>query len=123
MRTKQLYSFDSTTTTKNGAPRLVPLGQSATSSGGAGQIRKSVSDYSIIDVIHDFEWTTTPEQGRQEVPEIFLKEKRLIANTYVAQAAYYAVALAGVGADAQQILAELSRSGVSGKIIDALFGA
>lgn len=123
MRTKQLYSFDSTTTTKNGAPRLVPLGQSATSSGGAGQIRKSVSDYSIIDVIHDFEWTTTPEQGRQEVPEIFLKEKRLIANTYVAQAAYYAVALAGVGADAQQILTELTRTGVSGQIINALIGA
>lgn len=123
MRSKQLYSFDSTVTTKNGAPRLVPLGQSATATGGAGQIRKSVSQYSIIDVIHDFEWTTTPEQGRQEIPEIFLKEKRLIANTYVAQAAYYAVALAGVGADAQQILTELANSGVSGQIINALVGA
>ena len=122
-RDKQLYSFDSTTSTKSGAPRLVPVGQSATSTGGAGQIRKSISQYKVIDVLHDFEWTTTPEQGRQEVPEIFLKEKRLIANTYVAQAAYYAVALAGVGADTQQILADLASSGVSGAVINALAGA
>ena len=122
-RDKQLYSFDSTASTKNGAPRLVPVGQSATSTGGAGQIRKSVNDYQLIDVLHDFEWTTTPETGRQEVPEIFLKEKRLIANTYVAQAAYYAVALAGVGADTQQILRDLQASGASGAIINALVGA
>lgn len=41
-----------------------------------------------VDVVNDFYWTHTPLTKRQEVPFIYLSEKRLKTNALVAQAAY-----------------------------------
>jgi hypothetical protein len=74
----------------NGAPRLVPVGPN-----GGGFIQSESAGYSLIDVINKFQWTTTPQLGRQEVPAVYLKEKRLVTNALVAQSIYYGLALAG----------------------------
>ena len=77
----------------NGAPRLVPVGPN-----GGGYIQSESAGYSLIDVINKFQWTTTPQLGRQEVPAIYLKEKRLVTNALVAQSIYYGLALTGTAA-------------------------
>ena len=78
----------------NGAPRLAPAG------GSGGFISKDSPGYSLIDVVNDFQWTTTPPKGRREVPAIYLKEKRLVTNALIAQAAYYSLALGGIAGGA-----------------------
>ena len=58
-----------------GAHRVVPVGPIA--GNGANYLSQDSPGYQMVDVINEFEWTTTPKTGRQEVPAIFLKEKRL----------------------------------------------
>lgn len=77
-----------------GAPRAVPVG--SISGPGGGFLGQDSPGYSLIDVINDFQWTTTPKSGRQEVPALFLKEKRLKTNAMMAQVAYYGLALGNV---------------------------
>lgn len=77
-----------------GAPRLVPAG--VISGQGANFIAKDSASYGMIDVINNFQWTTSPKSSRQEVPAILLKEKRLKNNSLYAQVAYYGLALGGV---------------------------
>lgn len=77
-----------------GAPRMVPVG--SISGPGGGFLGQDSPGYSLIDVINDFQWTTTPKGGRQEVPALFLKEKRLKTNAMMAQVAYYGLALGNV---------------------------
>jgi len=77
-----------------GAPRLVPAG--AVGGSGSNFLSQDSPGYSLIDVINDFQWTTSPKSGRQEVPALFLKEKRLKTNAMMAQVAYYGLALGNV---------------------------
>lgn len=77
-----------------GAPRLVPTG--AVGGSGSNFLSQDSPGYSLIDVINDFQWTTSPKSGRQEVPALFLKEKRLKTNAMMAQVAYYGLALGNV---------------------------
>ena len=82
----------------NGAPKLVPAGGTNAAAGNSSNyIQNDNPGYSLIDVINKFQWTTTPPTGRQEVPAIYLKEKRLVTNALVAQAIYYGLAVAAVG--------------------------
>jgi len=127
----QLYSFSENYQAGirgngTGAPRLVPGSSYAikTSTGGAGNIKNNISSYSLFDVINDFNWTTTPLRGRTDIPEIRLKEKRLRANAFIAQAAYYGLALQGSTADAAAGLQRLKDANpFMGLVADSLLGA
>jgi len=98
-----LYTFRDNKDLKYGAPRLVPI-KGGASTGSANLIGANSDSFKLYDVIQDFQWTTSPKNSRVDVPELFLKEKRLIASTYIAQAAYYTYALQGAGYDAKQFL-------------------
>lgn len=97
-----------------GAPRLVKPGNSnANQSTESKQyIAAESKDFFTIDVVRNFQWTTTPPNpinenlpgSRQEVPVINFREKRLKTNSLVAQAAYYSATFAGVATDALQKL-------------------
>lgn len=81
----------------NGAPRLAPAGGfNYAASNSKNYIGGQSAGYSLIDVINEFQWTSTPKVGRQEVPAIYLKEKRLVTNALIAQAIYYGLALAPI---------------------------
>lgn len=106
-----LYDFETTPAPQSqpnkfysGAPRLVPAGTGAGNfnnitgglfSGSNNFIAQQTGTGSTIDVIDDFQWTTTPKSGRYEVPEIQLREKRLKTNALIAQALYYTGTVAG----------------------------
>ena len=90
-----------------GAPRIIPAG--AILGSGSNYLYTDSSGYQLIDVINGFQWTTTPKTGRQEVPAIFLKEKRLKTNSMIAQAIYYGLALGNVGSGAIAGLQNLPR--------------
>lgn len=83
-----LYSFSSST---KGAPKAVPASGSSISSNSSNFISLFSSSDTTIDVVNDFQWTTSPPgtSGRQEVPGIELVEKRLRTNSTIAAAAYY----------------------------------
>ena len=51
----------------------------------------------LVDVINGFYWTHTPLDKREEVPVLYLSEKRLMTNALVAQA-FYSAATIGTGA-------------------------
>ena len=91
-----LYSFANFSTPDpqlRGAPRLVPTGVT----GPGGQfIQQDSFSLSLIDVIENFHWTTTKKEGRQAVPCIYLREKRLRTNALVAQSIYYGLAVSSV---------------------------
>jgi len=91
-----LYSFANFSTPDpqlRGAPRLVPTGVT----GPGGQfIQQDSFSLSLIDVIENFHWTTTKKEGRQAVPCIYLREKRLRTNALVAQSIYYGLAVSSI---------------------------
>jgi len=98
---RNLYKFKNFSERLNGAPRLEPVGgvrYDLTNS--KNYLASDSPGYSMIDVINEFQWTTTPKVGRQEVPLVYLKEKRLVTNALIAQAIYYGFALAGVAGGA-----------------------
>lgn len=92
----------------DGAPRLVPPGHknSNDSKESAQHIQNQSQKFYAIDVVNNFQWTTTPKQnddfpgGRKDVPVINLREKRLKTNSLLAQAAYYSATMAGTISDA-----------------------
>ena len=114
---KNLYQFDSTTdcSSPKGAPKLIP----ATSSGfqtlvGLALSQNYISNDSIgayingqIDVVNDFQWTSSPLASRQDIPAIELKEKRLKTNSLIAQLAYYSLIASGKGGELFGRLANL----------------
>ena len=90
----RLYSFERLKCTNAGAPRAIPSSGSSISRNSSDYIfRDSLTGNTsgLIDVINDFQWTTSPPgpDSRQEVPRIVLREKRLRANAIIAAAAYY----------------------------------
>jgi hypothetical protein len=120
----KLYSFKDFSDVKYGAPRLVPEG-GGSSNGGANLIGLNADSFNLYDVINDFQWTTSPKTSKVDVPEIFLKEKRLLSSTYVAQAAYYTYALQGAGADAKQFIDNFGKKfgSAAGQLLDRTLGA
>lgn len=99
-----------------GAPRIVPVGPVA--GPGANYLASDSPGYQLVDIINEFQWTTTPKSGRQEVPAIFLKEKRLKTNAMIAQGIYYSLALGNVTAGALAGLSNLPPA-----VQNALLGA
>lgn len=122
---KNLFTFDALKCTNAGAPRAVPSSYSGVAINGNGFIsRDSFVGYQsgIINVVNDFQWTTSPPtQGRQEVPRIELRERRLKTNAIIAAAAYYLISASGsAGRFGSRLGAALEGSSF-GRAIDALF--
>ena len=113
-----LYSFGSTNCQNGGAPKLVPAGGGGISSGSSNYIAQSSGNSSVIDVVNNFQWTTSPPglQSRQEVPGIELREKRLMVNSLISAAAYY---LMSGTSSLNNILSQANGAGLS-NIINGL---
>lgn len=111
---KNLYTFSSLNCTDAGAPKATPASYSGIAQNGNGFIgRDSLSFLSpgIINVVNDFQWTTSPQgaSSRQEVPRIELREKRLKTNAIIAAAAYYLMSASGsIGALGNRVNSVLS---------------
>ena len=120
----KLYSFKDFPDVKSGAPRLTPVA-GGSSNGGANLIGMNADSFSLYDIINDFNWTTSPKSSMVDVPEIFLKEKRLISSTYVAQAAYYGLALQGASRDAQAFIKNFTEKfgQGAGTVLNSTLGA
>lgn len=97
---RNLYSFQSLNCTDAGAPRVIPMDYSGIAVNGNGFIKKDQigsAGAGIVNVVNDFQWTTSPPgaASRQEVPRIFLTEKRLKRNALISAAAYYLLSVGG----------------------------
>lgn len=82
---------------------MVPSGSSGIFSSKSKNFLKMDSIFNttdgMIDVINDFQWTSSPKTSRQDVPSVMLKEKKLLTNSLVAQLAYYGLSTTGQAAD------------------------
>ena len=114
MAGKNLYTFSSLNCTDAGAPKATPSSYSGIAQNGNGFIGRDSLSYlspGIINVVNDFQWTTSPQgaTGRQEVPRIELREKRLKTNAIIAAAAYYLMSASGtIGALGSRVQSVLS---------------
>lgn len=117
MASKTLFEFENFGSSGNinqleGAPRLVIPGTSSAnqSSESKQYLSNGSKSFFSINVVQDFQWTTSPPAppstekekkpgGRQEVPIISFREKRLKTNALLAQAAYYSATFATVATD------------------------
>lgn len=103
-----------------GSPRLIPpTGASRFNSFSQNYISSdSVSAYinGQIDVVNDFQWTSSPISSRQDIPAIELREKRLKTNSLIAQLAYYSLIASEKGGQVTGRLANLfgNSSGTTG---------
>ena len=119
----KLYSFEEGAK-QFGAPKATPvIGGSST--GGANNIGSTATRFSLCDIINDFQWTTSPSESKVGVPEIYLKEKRLITNSFVAQAAYYTYAIQESSQDVVTFLKNFKAKfgAFAGTAVDAALGA
>lgn len=121
-----LYSFSSDTgCVGQGAPKLIPAS-------GNNKSKKS-PDYlaadaigmpsnGMIDVVNDFQWTTSPKTSRADVPYIEFREKKLKTNALIAAALYYTASVTSgigqLGARAEGVFNSLgfSASDITGSI-------
>lgn len=118
----QLYSFKEQEK-RFGAPKAVPV-RGGSSTGGANFISDAATGFSLYDIINDFHWTTSPAESKVGVPEIYLKEKRLITNSFVAQAAYYTYAIQESVTDATNFINNFkAKFPLAGGLVDAALGA
>tara|TARA_R110002153_G_scaffold126787_1_gene274257 strand:- start:2251 stop:3429 length:1179 start_codon:yes stop_codon:yes gene_type:complete len=60
-----------------------------------------------IDVVNDFTWTKSPKSSREDVPAVYIKEKRLLTNSTLANFFYSILA----GADVVETAADRVKSG------------
>lgn len=127
---KNLYRFDSSTDSKSpkGSPRLIPpTGTSRFNSFSQNYISSdSISAYinGQIDVVNDFQWTSSPLTSREDIPAIELREKRLKTNSLIAQLAYYSLIASEKGGEVAGRLANLfgnSSGGFGGGALGGLF--
>lgn len=114
-----LYSFTSSNCENAGAPKLIPANPSRIASGSSNYIAQSTGSSSIIDVVNNFQWTTSPPglQSRQEVPGVELIEKRLKTNSIIAAAAYY---LMSGTSSLNNIVSQLSNVPGAGNVIGSI---
>jgi hypothetical protein len=118
----QLYSFKEQDN-RFGAPKATPV-RGGSSTGGANNISNTATGFSLYDIINDFQWTTSPAESKVGVPEIYLKEKRLITNSFVAQAAYYTYAIQESVTDATNFINNFkAKFPLAGGLVDAALGA
>jgi len=118
----KLYSFKEQEK-RFGAPKAVPV-RRGSSTGGANCISDAATGFSLYDIINDFHWTTSPAESKVGVPEIYLKEKRLITNSFVAQAAYYTYAIQESVTDATNFINNFkAKFPLAGGLVDAALGA
>lgn len=106
---KYLYNFDPAAdcSSPKGSPKLVPPSNSTFRSlAGQSQSQNFINNDSVssyvngqIDVVNDFQWTSSPISSRQDIPAIELKEKRLKTNSLIAQLAYYSLIASGKGGE------------------------
>lgn len=95
MNGSNLYSFARNQCGNAGAPQLVPVNQNYNPGNNSNNyiFRDSLvgTQPGVIDVVNTFQWTDSPPglQSRQEVPGIYLREKRIKVNSMVAAAAYF----------------------------------
>lgn len=103
---KNLFRFENSYSSKtlSGSPRLIP------SSGGKGLFSGLSQNFlkldsldanvdGMIDVVNDFQWTTSKLSSRQDIPSVILKEKRLKTNALAMQLAYYALIVSDKGGE------------------------
>jgi hypothetical protein len=110
---KYLYRFDSSASCSSpkGSPRLIPpsgnvrFGNYSQNFIGDDSVTAYVNGQ--IDVVNDFQWTSSPLSSRQDIPAIELKEKRLKTNSLIAQLAYYSLIASGKGGEVAGRLANL----------------
>jgi hypothetical protein len=112
---KYLYNFDPSAdcTSPKGSPKLVPPSNSTfRSSDNKSQNfigNDSISAYinGQINVVEDFQWTSSPVTSREDIPDIELREKRLKTNSLIAQLAYYSLIASGKGGEVTGRLSNL----------------
>ena len=132
---KNLYRFDSSAdcNSPKGSPRLVPAagGKSftpifnATNNVSQNFIKNdSITSYvdGQIDVVNNFQWTSSPLSSREDIPAIELKEKRLKTNSLIAQLAYYSLIASGKGGEVTGRLANLfgNPSGIASGFVNSI---
>lgn len=76
---------------------------------GDGRIYSKINNQSTdpIDVVSDFPWTKSPKSSRLDVPSVYIKEKRLLTNSTLANFFYSVLA----GADVLETGADRVKSG------------
>ena len=89
---------------RGGANTIDPFSYS-----GDGRIYGKINNNSTdpIDVIGDFPWTKSPKSSRQDVPAAYIKEKRLLTNSTLANFFYSVLA----GAEVLEGVADRVESG------------
>jgi len=99
------------TTSEVTLPTLTRIndGSDATTATGRG-IAAAVSTSSYLDIVKDFYWTYSKPESREEVPVIYLKEKRLKVNALVSQLKY---SLGFAAQEASQAVGTLTSFGAS----------
>ena len=102
----KLWQFAKNKDTQRTVPILVPVG-TETSMGTTPNFTAAV------DVVNDFYWTHSKKRdktgaGRDEVPCIYLKERRVKTNSYIAQMIYSG----GAGLEGIKDLIKNVKSGV-----------
>jgi|TARA_R110000787_G_scaffold177712_2_gene289676 hypothetical protein len=90
--------------TRGGANTINPFSYT-----GDGRIYGKINNNSTdpIDVVTDFPWTKSPATSRQDVPTVYIKEKRLLTNSTLANFFYSILA----GAEVLESGAERIQSG------------
>jgi hypothetical protein len=123
-----LFRFQTTTTCNvpTGSPKLVPVGGRITNNNRSQNFLNTDSIGSnasgLIDVVNDFNWTTSQRSSRQDIPSLILKEKKLKTNSLIAQLAYYSLIAAGQGGQVAGRLQNLFANSGSG-IVNGLFNS
>ena len=76
---------------------------------GDGRIYSKNNNHATdpIDVVNDFTWTKSPKSSREDVPAVYIKEKRLLTNSTLANFFYSILA----GADVVETAADRVKSG------------
>ncbi len=103
---KNLFRFENSFNSKNasGSPKLIPSGGgkgifSALSQNFLKIDSLAASSDGLIDVVNDFQWTSSKLSSRQDIPAVMLKEKRLKTNALAMQLAYYSLIVSEKGGE------------------------
>lgn len=128
---KNLFRFESSFNSKDksGSPRLIPSG------GGSGIFSSLSKNFlrndslgsnadGMIDVINDFQWTSSQLSSRQDIPSIILREKRLKTNALAMQLLYYSFFVSEKGGEIAGRLGNfLSNSKLGSSALGGLFNS
>jgi hypothetical protein len=91
-----LFKFASLDFASKGTPALEPPTNAGLAAGASSNhVAAGSSSFFQINVIDNFQWTTSPKSSRADTPSIQLVEKRLQTNSLVAQALYNVASVKG----------------------------